>query len=62
MKDINARLEKITPQVRSTEGLTGSFAVGDMKPVNINSKKSSPKAKSSNREVSLFGGQFSVYI
>lgn len=60
VKDINARLEKITPQVRSTEGLTGSFAVGDMKPVNINSKKSSPKAKSSNREVSLFGGESDV--
>lgn len=62
VKDINARLEKITPQVRSSEGLTGSFAVADMKPVNINSKKNSPKAKSSNREVSLFGGQFSVYV
>ncbi|XP_038899196.1 CLIP-associated protein isoform X2 [Benincasa hispida] len=60
VKDINARLEKITPQVRSSEGLTGSFSVGDMKPVNINSKKNSPKAKSSNREVSLFGGESDV--
>ncbi|KAG7014585.1 CLIP-associated protein [Cucurbita argyrosperma subsp. argyrosperma] len=60
VKDINARLEKITPQVRSSEGLAGNFAVGDMKPVNINSKKSSPKAKSSNREVSLFGGESDV--
>ncbi|TYK07810.1 CLIP-associated protein isoform X2 [Cucumis melo var. makuwa] len=60
VKDINARLEKITPQVRSSEGLTGSFAVADMKPVNINSKKNSPKAKSSNREVSLFGGETDV--
>ncbi|KGN44556.1 CLIP-associated protein isoform X1 [Cucumis sativus] len=60
VKDINARLEKITPQVRSSEGLTGSFAVGDMKPVNISSKKNSPKAKSSNREVSLFGGESDV--
>ncbi|KAG7025263.1 CLIP-associated protein [Cucurbita argyrosperma subsp. argyrosperma] len=59
VKDINARLEKITPQVRSSEGL-GSFSVGDMKPANINPKKSSPKAKSSNREVSLFGGESDV--
>lgn len=56
MKDINARLEKIEPQIRPSDGLTGNFATGEMKPMSLNPKKSSPKAKSSTREMSLFGG------
>lgn len=56
MKDINARLEKIEPQVRSSDGPTGNFATGEMKPMTLNPKKSSPKAKNSAREMSLFGG------
>lgn len=51
VKDINARLERIEPKVRSSDALTG-----EMKPVHLNPKKSSPKAKSSSREISLFGG------
>ncbi|KAJ0054616.1 hypothetical protein Pint_01615 [Pistacia integerrima] len=57
MKDINARLEKIQPQVRSSDGLTSTFAPVEMKPASFNPKKSSPKAKSSSREMSLFGGE-----
>ena len=56
MKDINARLEKIEPQVCPLDGAIGNFVMGEMKPVNLNPKSSSPKAKSSIREVSLFEG------
>ncbi|XP_021643742.2 CLIP-associated protein isoform X2 [Hevea brasiliensis] len=60
MKDINARLEKIEPQIRPSDGPTGNFAIGEMKPITLNPKKSSPKAKSSAREMSLFGGESDV--
>ncbi|XP_015575957.2 CLIP-associated protein isoform X2 [Ricinus communis] len=60
MKDINARLEKIEPQMRPSDGPTGNFATGEMKPMNLNPKRSSPKAKSTTREVSLFGGESDV--
>ncbi|OAY34735.2 CLIP-associated protein isoform X2 [Manihot esculenta] len=60
MKDINARLEKIEPQIRPSDGPTGNFATGEMKPMNLNPKKSSPKSKSSTRETSLFGGESDV--
>lgn len=56
VKDINARLERIEPKIHSSDGLTGNFSTGEMKPVNLNPKRSSPKAKSSSREISLFGG------
>jgi CLIP-associating protein 1/2 len=56
VKDINARLERIEPQVRSSDGLAGNFAAGEIKPASHNPKRSSPKAKSSSREMSLFGG------
>ncbi|GAV63851.1 HEAT domain-containing protein/CLASP_N domain-containing protein [Cephalotus follicularis] len=57
VKDINARLEKIEPQIHSSDGLTSNFTVGEIKPASLNPKKSSPKAKSSSREMSLFGGE-----
>ncbi|XP_044492226.1 CLIP-associated protein [Mangifera indica] len=57
MKDINARLEKIQPQIRSSDGLTCTFPSVEMKPASFNPKKSSPKSKSSSREMSLFGGE-----
>ncbi|KAM2009380.1 hypothetical protein FF1_003928 [Malus domestica] len=53
LKDINARLERIEPKIRSSDGLSAVEA----KPVNLNHKKSSPKAKSSSREASLFGAE-----
>lgn len=56
VRDINARLERIEPQVRSSDGLSVSFPAGEMRPVSVNPKRSSPKAKNSSREVSLFGG------
>jgi CLIP-associating protein 1/2 len=56
VKDINARLERIEPQIRSSDGVTGNFAAGEIKTASHNPKKSSPKAKSSSRETSLFGG------
>ncbi|XP_065637575.1 CLIP-associated protein isoform X3 [Quercus suber] len=57
VKDINARLERIEPQIRSSDGVTGNFAAGESKPASLNPKKSSPKAKSSSRETSLFGAE-----
>ncbi|PPD68756.1 hypothetical protein GOBAR_DD34363 [Gossypium barbadense] len=60
MRDINARLEKIEPQVRHSDGTLGGFATGEIKPAVRNSKKSSPRAKSSSRETSLFGGESDI--
>ncbi|XP_026457615.1 CLIP-associated protein-like isoform X3 [Papaver somniferum] len=51
VKDINARLEKIEPKTRSSDG-----HVAQMKSANVNQKRSSPKAKNSTREISLAGG------
>ncbi|KAL2556890.1 CLIP-associated protein [Forsythia ovata] len=60
LKDINARLEKIEPKVRSSEAIVSNYAASETKPTSLNPKKSSPKAKSSTREVSLFGGDGDV--
>lgn len=56
VKDINARLERIEPRNRSSDGLSNKVAAGEMKPVTINYKRSSPRAKNSSRGASLFGG------
>lgn len=56
MKDINAKLEGIQPKVRSSDGIPSGYITGEIKPLSVNPKKSSPKAKSSSRENSLFGG------
>ncbi|KAK6164363.1 hypothetical protein DH2020_001227 [Rehmannia glutinosa] len=55
LNDINARLEKIEPKVRSTDAISSNYSSGEVKSTNLNTKRSSPKAKSSSREVSLFG-------
>ncbi|CAA0823913.1 CLIP-associated protein [Striga hermonthica] len=55
LKDINTRLEKIEPKVRSADAITSTYTSSEVKPINLNTKKSSPKARSSTREVSLFG-------
>ncbi|XP_048138801.1 CLIP-associated protein-like isoform X1 [Rhodamnia argentea] len=57
VKDINARLERIEPQNRSLDGLNNKVAAGEMKPVSINYKRSSPRAKNSSRGASLFGAE-----
>ncbi|XP_047154186.1 CLIP-associated protein-like [Vigna umbellata] len=57
VKDINARLEGIQPKVRSSDGIPGGYITGEIKHLSVNPKKSSPKAKSSSRESSLFGGE-----
>ncbi|KAI4319340.1 hypothetical protein MLD38_032947 [Melastoma candidum] len=57
MKDINARLEKIVPQSQSTDGLASNFTLGEIKPVTVNPKRSSPRGKSASREASLFGAE-----
>ena len=54
VKDINARLERIEPQQRSTD--SHHHVVNEIKASNVNPKKSSPRAKTSTRENSLFAG------
>ncbi|KAL8139120.1 hypothetical protein V2J09_005121, partial [Rumex salicifolius] len=56
VKDINARLERIEPKIRSSDSITNISSAPEHKLVNHNPKKSSPKAKNSSRETSLFGG------
>ncbi|KAJ8534609.1 hypothetical protein K7X08_016337 [Anisodus acutangulus] len=55
LKDINARLEKIEPK-NCSDGIPRSYSAAEVRSTGLNPKKSSPKAKSSTREVSLFGG------
>lgn len=62
VKDINARLERIEPKNRSSDGLTSTFNAVETKPVSHNPKRSSPKAKSSSREASLFGGEDALWF
>jgi CLIP-associating protein 1/2 len=52
VKYINARLEGIQPKVQSSNGISSGYNI----PGEINSKKSSPKAKISSKETSRFGG------
>ncbi|KAK7245269.1 hypothetical protein RIF29_40107 [Crotalaria pallida] len=59
VKDINARLEGIQPKVRASDVPSG-YITGEIKPLTVNPKKSSPKAKNSSRETSLFGGDGDV--
>lgn len=59
VKDINARLERIEPKNRSSDIRINTYVASDIKP-NHNPKRSSPKAKNSTREVSLFGGESDV--
>ncbi|RDY05703.1 CLIP-associated protein [Mucuna pruriens] len=60
VKDINARLEGIQPKVRSSNGIPGGYITGEIKHLSVKTKKNSPKAKSSSRETSLFGGEGDV--
>ncbi|KZV21518.1 CLIP-associated protein [Dorcoceras hygrometricum] len=61
LKDINARLEKIEPNVRSSDMIMSNFSSNETKPMmSLNLKKSSPKAKISARDVSLFGADGDV--
>ncbi|KVH94301.1 Armadillo-like helical [Cynara cardunculus var. scolymus] len=60
VKDINARLERIEPKHHSSDVHVGTHAPADTKHSNRNPKRSSTKAKSSSREVSLFGGESDV--
>lgn len=60
VRDINARLERIEPRNRSSDGLSNKVAAGETKPVSINHKRSSPRAKNSSRGASLFGAEGDV--
>ncbi|RVX19194.1 CLIP-associated protein [Vitis vinifera] len=51
LRDINIRLERIEPKIRSSDGLVGNYGAVEVKPVGLNPKKSSPKAKNSTREM-----------
>ncbi|MFS7930334.1 putative armadillo-like helical, CLASP domain, TOG domain-containing protein [Helianthus anomalus] len=60
VKDINARLERIEPKQRSADIRVNTYAPAAAKLSNHNPKRSSPKAKTSSREVSLFGGESDI--
>ncbi|CAO2839845.1 unnamed protein product [Amaranthus hypochondriacus] len=60
VKDINARLERIEPKSQSCDGAVSISNVVEHKVINHNPKRSSPKAKTSSRETSLFGGDGDV--
>ncbi|KAK1420589.1 hypothetical protein QVD17_22304 [Tagetes erecta] len=60
VKDINARLERIEPKQHSSDIRVNTYAPVAAKHSNHNPKRSSPKAKSSSREVSLFGGDTDI--
>ncbi|XP_022848807.1 CLIP-associated protein-like [Olea europaea var. sylvestris] len=60
LKDINARLEKIEPNIRSSDMILSNYSASENKPTSLNPKKSSPKAKSSTREASPFGADGDV--
>ncbi|KAL3620543.1 hypothetical protein CASFOL_035455 [Castilleja foliolosa] len=53
LKDINARLEKIEPKVHSSD-VANNYHHSETKPAILGTKKSSPRARSSTREASLF--------
>ncbi|KAK1290925.1 CLIP-associated protein [Acorus calamus] len=56
IKEINARLEKIEPNVRSSDGVGGHLIHVEPRAAIVNHKKGSPKTKSFSREASLIGG------
>lgn len=56
LTEIYARLERIEPKNHSSDGGPRNYSIVDAKPATLNPKRSSPKAKSSTRETSLFGG------
>ncbi|KAG5586906.1 hypothetical protein H5410_047340 [Solanum commersonii] len=60
LKDINARLEKIEPKNPLADGIPRNYAAAELRSTGLNPKKSSPKAKNSTREVSLFGGDADI--
>ncbi|KAI3678744.1 hypothetical protein L6452_38047 [Arctium lappa] len=60
VKDINARLERIEPKHHSSDVRLGTHAPADTKLSKHSPKRSGTKAKSSPREVSLFGGESDV--
>lgn len=56
LRDINARLERIEPKIHSSDAAVSNYPSTETKPTILASKKSSPKAKNTSRENSLFGG------
>ncbi|MFS7888508.1 putative armadillo-like helical, CLASP domain, TOG domain-containing protein [Helianthus anomalus] len=61
VKDINARLERIEPKQRSADIRVSTYApAATPKLSNHNPKRSSPKAKTSSREASLFAGESDI--
>ena len=50
-------MERIEPKPQSSDGAVSISNVVEHKVINHNPKRSSPKAKTSSRETSLFGGR-----
>ncbi|KAJ4747074.1 CLIP-associating protein [Rhynchospora pubera] len=56
LKEINARVEKVEPKPRHSDGPGIPYVPSEVKSYNSNPKKSSPRNKSTPRESSLFAG------
>ncbi|XP_062226123.1 CLIP-associated protein-like [Phragmites australis] len=55
LKEINSRLDKIEPKVRSSDTVM-QYKVSESRSVSANPKRGSPRTKSTSRESTLFGG------
>ncbi|XP_062185863.1 CLIP-associated protein-like isoform X2 [Phragmites australis] len=59
LKEINSRLDKIEPKVRSSDPVM-QYKVAESRSVSANPKRGSPRTKSSSRESTLFGGDTDI--
>ncbi|XP_006647520.1 CLIP-associated protein-like [Oryza brachyantha] len=59
LKEINSRLDKIEPKVRSSDGARMQYKVIE-RSVSANPKRGSPRKKGSMRESTLFGGDSDI--
>ncbi|XP_039116777.1 CLIP-associated protein-like isoform X3 [Dioscorea cayenensis subsp. rotundata] len=50
MKEINAKLERLEPKARQSDGLGSNFITAEMKSSSISHKRTSPKSKSAPKE------------
>lgn len=57
MKEINAKLERLEPKARQSDGLGSNFITAEMKSSSISHKRTSPKSKSAPKEPLFSTGQ-----
>ncbi|KQJ83476.1 CLIP-associated protein isoform X2 [Brachypodium distachyon] len=60
LKEINSRLDRIEPQVPSSDGAATKYKVAESRSLSVNPKRGSPKTKNTARESTLFGGDTDI--